>query len=297
MAHRYESIKELDEEMNGEKRKMEMSIEKYMEPQPFRKLGPWGEEEIEGTTIGYVCNEREACSSKRGKRWKAVPDIKRWKAVPDMLIPPSWELDASIEEYEKREKEERLGGCVKWRPTNLANRSNRVRVKNVHTGVLFEFTIISNSARFMGATHNNMRYGILDKVARVFRVGQDKFVFEYDGVERPSGYDVEEKVLDGFVEVVWGLEDRERFDSYLLVAIHLGLLIGHIMEEEGRWRDGKLAKTYVIGKKHCTLEFNGERRQRDCGNGIVSHWMGLYEGDWEKVRKVVITQGNPQPRM
>ena len=271
MAHRYESIKELDEEMNGEKRVMEMSIDKYMEPQRFKKLGRWGEEEIEETTIGYVCNEREACLQKR------------WKAVADTLIPPS-----SIE------KEEGLEECVKWRPTNLANRSNRVRVKNVDDGVLFEFTIISNSARFLGATHNNMRYGILDKVARVFCVGQDKFVFEYDGVERPSGYDVEEKVLDGFVEVVWGLEDRERFDSYLLVAIHLGLLIGHIMEEEGRWRDGKLAKTYVIGKKHCTLEFNGERRQRDCGNGIVSHWMGLY-GDWRKVRKVVITQGNPQP--
>ena len=273
MAHRYESIKELDDEKNGEKRVMEMSIEKYMEPQPFRKLAPWGEEEIEETTIGYVCNEREACLRKG------------WKAIPDMMIPPS-----SIE------KEERLEGCVKWRPTNLANRSNRVRVKNVHTGVLFEFTIISNSARFMGATHNNMRYGIKDKVARVFCVGQDKFVFEYDGVERPSGYDVEEKVLDGFVEVVWGSGLRERFDSYLSVAIHLGLLIGHIMEEEDRWREKELAKTYTIGKKCCTLEFNGERRQRDYGKGIVSHWMGLYEGDWKKVRKVVITQGNPQPK-
>ena len=283
MAHRYESIRELDEEMNGGKRVMEMSIEKYMEPQPFRKLGPWGEEEIEGTTIGYVCNEGEACLSKRGKRWKAVPDM--------LIPPPSWELGASIEEYEKREEE---GGCVKWRPTNLANRSNRVRVKNVYTGVLFEFTIISNSARFLGATHNNMRYGIKDKVARVFCVGQDKFVFEYDGVERPSGYDVEEKVLDGFVEVVWGGGDRERFDSYLSVAIHLGLLIGHIIEEEGRWRDKKLAKTYTIGKKCCTLEFNGEMRKKDYGKGIVSHWMGIY-GDWRKVRKVVITQGNPQP--
>ena len=254
MAHRFESVKELDEEVNGGKRVMGMSIEKYMKPRPFRKIGPWGKEEIEETTIGYVCNEEEACLS---KRWK----------------------------------EER----VERRPTNLANRSNRVRVKNVHTGVLFEFSIISNSARFMGAKHNNMRYGILDEEARVFCVGQDKFVFEYDGVERPCGCDVGEKFLDGFVEVVWGSGNTERFDSYLSVAIHLGLLIGHIIEEEDRWRDKKLAKTYTIGKECCTLEFNGERRQKDYGKGIVSHWKGLYVGDWRKVRKVAITQGNPQP--
>ena len=267
MAHRYEPIRELDEEMNGES-KMEMTIEKYMKPQPFRKLGPWGEEEIEGMTIGYVCNEREACLSKRGKRWKEVAEM-------------------PIEKYENEER------AIQY-PSNLANRSNRIRVKNVYTGILFEFSAMANSARFLGATRNNMSFGIIDEEARVFRVGQDKFVFEYDGVERPSGYDVEEKVLDGFVEVVWGSGLRERFDSYLSVAIHLGLLIGHIMEEEDRWRDKKLAKTYTIGKKYCTLEFNGERRQMDCGKGIVSHWMGLY-GDWRKVRKEVITQGNPQP--
>ena len=266
MAHRYQSIRELDEEKNGGKRVMEMSIEKYMEPQPFRKLGPWGEEEIEETTIGYVCNEREACLSKRGKRWKAVP--------------PTFGKPGDLIEEER----------VTQYPTGLANRSNRVRVKNVYTGVLFEFSIISNSARFLGATHNNMRYGILDGVARVFCVGQDKFVFEYDGVERPSGYDVEEKVLDGFLEVVWSSGHTERFDSYISVAIRLGLLIGHIMEEEKR----ELARTFSIGKKCCTLEFNGERRQKDYGRSIVSHWMGIYGIDWEKVNKVAITQGNPQ---
>ena len=272
MAHRYESIKELDEEMNGEKRKigMEMTIEKYMEPQPFRKLGRWGEEEIEETTIGYVCSER--------------------KSIPQS----SWE------EYEKREVEERckeeercVSECPGHYPRNLANRSNRVMVKNVYTGVLFEFTTMLNSARFMGATYNNMRYGIIDKEARVFSVGQDKFVFEYDGVERRNAYNVVGRVLYGFVEVVWSSGLRERFDSYLSVAIHLGLLIGHIMEEEDRCEE--LARRYVIGKKCCTLEFNGERRENDYGKGIVSHWMGLYEGDWRKVRKVVITQGNPQP--
>ena len=242
MAHRYELIRELDDEMNGGKRRMEMSIEKYM-------------------------------------------------------IPPSfWELGASIDKYEAEErcKEEEMivSQCPGHYPRNLANGSNRVRVKNVYTGVLFEFTSMLNSARFMGATYSNMRYGIIDKEARVFSVGQDKFVFEYDGVERRNAYNVVERVLDGFVEVVWSSGLRERFDSYLSVAIHLGLLIGHIMEEEDRCEE--LARRYIIGKKCCTLEFNGERREKYCGNGIVSHWMGLYVGDWEKV-KVKITQGNPQP--
>ena len=278
MAHRYESIKELDDEKNGWERVVEMSIDKYMEPQQFKKLGRWGEEEIEETTIGYVCNEREACLQ-RG-----------WKAIPQS----SWE------EYEKREAEERckeeercVSECPGHYPRNLANGSNRVRVKNVYTGVLFEFTTMLNSARFMGATYSNMRYGIIDKEARVFSVGQDKFVFEYDGVERRNAYNVVGRVLYGFVEVVWSSGLRERFDSYLSVAIHLGLLIGHIMEEEDRCEE--LARRYVIGKKCCTLEFNGERRENDYGKGIVSHWKGLYTGDWGKVRKVLITQGNPQP--
>ena len=285
MAHRYQSISELDEEKNGENRLLEMSIEKYMEPRPFRKLGlGGGEEVIEETTIGYVCNEREACLSKRGKE---LPEIKMLSYEE-----PDVDGDGNIVVMEEYKKER----CVRQYPTGLANRSNRVRVKNVYTGVLFEFSIISNSARFLGATHNNMRYGIIDEVARVYSVGKDKFVFEYDGMERRNGCVIEEKVLDGFVEVVWGSGLRERFDSYLSVAIHLGLLIWHVMEEESRWRDKKkLAKRYAIGKECCTLEFNGERRQMDYGKCIVSHWMGLYVGDWGKVRKVTITRGNPQP--
>ena len=266
MAHRYESIKELDDEKNGEKRMLEMSIEKYMEPRPFRKLGHWGGEEIEETTIGYVYSERE-------KRREAV--------------------------HEKYGGEER---CSK----NLANRSNRIRVKNIKTGVLFEFNQMVNTARFFGATYKNMTFGMIDKKACTYIVGEDEFVFEYDGVERSisgcalkrvfgGGFAMKKEVFEnGFVEVVWGSGDRERFDSYLSVAIHTGLLIGHIIEEEDRWRKEELAKTYTIGRECCTLEFNGERRQRDYGKGIVSHWKGLYIEDWKEVRKVVITQGNPQ---
>ena len=271
MEHRYELIRELDEEMNGEKRKMEMSIEKYMEPQPFRKLGPWGEEEIEGTTIGYVCNEREACLSKRGKRWKAVPEM-------------------SIEKYEN---EERCKG--EGYQSREANESDRIRVKNIRTGLLFEFSTMVNSARFLGATRANMSYGIRDEVARIYRVGEEEFVFEYNGEERPTvGYSTC-PLLNGFAEVVSSTGKRRRFDSYLSVASQLGLLVGHIIEEEKRWKNNQFAKRYICGKYGYTIEFNGEERDIDNGRGIHCYWKGIYDGDWGNISRINVTQGNPQP--
>ena len=268
MAHRYESIRELDEEMNGEKRLLEMSIEKYMEPRPFRKLGPWGEEEIEETTIGYVCNEREACLSKR------------WKAVPDTLI-------------EKYEKEEEEGFQLRE-----ANKSNRIRAKNVGNGVSFEFSAMANSARFLGATRANMSYGIRDKVARVYRVGEDEFVFEYDGVERPMERSSSQRMMNGFAEVVSSTGRRSRrFDSYLSVAKQLGLLVGHVIEEEKRCKNNQFAKRYVCGKYGYTIEFNGGGRDIDNSCGIVCHWKGIYDGNYEGICGVRVTYGNPQVRI
>ena len=91
---------------------------------------------------------------------------------------------------------------------------------------------------------------------------------------------------------------RRRFDSYLSVARHLGLLVGHVIEEEKRWKNNEFAKIYVTGKNYYTIEFNGERRQMDCGKGIVCHWKGIYDedGDWEKIRCIKVTYDNPQPR-
>ena len=220
MAHTYESIRELDDEMNGGKREKEMSIDEYMLPPPF------------------------------------------------------WELGASI-----KEEEEEQPHFIK-----LANKSNRIRVKNIRTGVLFGFTTMVNSARFLGATRANMSFGIIDEVARVYRVGEEEFVFEYDGVERPIERSSFQRVFDGLIEVVSSTGRRRQFDSYLSVAKQLGLLVGHVIEEENRWKNYQFAKRYVIGKENYTIEFNGEERDVDYGNGIVCHWKGIYneDGDWEK---------------
>ena len=54
-----------------------------------------------------------------------------------------------------------------------ANGTNRIRVKNIRTGVLIEFDKMINAARFVGTTGANMRCGYGYETARVYRVGED----------------------------------------------------------------------------------------------------------------------------
>ena len=177
-----------------------------------------------------------------------------------MKPPPFWELGASIEKYEEEERckeeeeEERCKEEEEGYQPREANKSDRIRVKNIRTGLSFEFSQMVNSARFLGATRANMSYGIVDKVARVYRVGEEEFVFEYNGEERPMESYSSQRTLNGFAEVVSSTGRRSRrFDSYLSVAIHLGLLVGHVMEEEKRWKNNQFAKRYVCGKYDYTI--------------------------------------------
>ena len=213
-----------------------------------------------------------------------------------MKPPPFWELGSSIkdEEVGSSIKEEARG--ERSHSINLANSSNRIRVKNIRTGLLFEFLPMVNAARFLGATSANMSYGIVDEVARVYRVGEEEFVFEYDGVERPIERYSSCPSLNGFVEVVSSTGRRRRFDSYLSVARQLGLLVGHIIEEEKRWKNNQFAKRYVCGKNDYTIEFNGEERDIDNGRGIVPHWNGIYDGNFEGICGLKVTKGNTQTR-
>ena len=215
-----------------------------------------------------------------------------------MIPPPFWELGASIEKYEKEERcEEEEEGYEPPHQPREANKGNRIRVKNIRTGILFEFSAMANSARFLGATRANMSYGIKDEVARVYHVGEEEYVFEYDGVERPMECSSSQRMMNGFAEVVSSTGRRSRrFDSYLSVAIHLGLLVGHVIEEEKRWKNNQFAKRYVTGKENYTIEFNGEERDKDSSSCIHCHWKGIYneDGDWEKIRRIKVTYGNPQ---
>ena len=225
-----------------------------------------------------------ALDGERGKSWRVVPEM---SVANYMIPPPFWELGSSIKDEEVREEQSHL--------IRLANKSNRIRVKNIRTGVSFEFSAMMNAARFLGATRANMSYGIVDEVARVYRVGEEEYVFEYDGVERPMERSSSQRTLNGLVEVVSSTGRRRQFDSYLSVARQLGLLVGHVIEEEKRWKNNQFAKRYVTGKENYTIEFEGEERDKDCGSGIVCHWKGIYDedGDWEKISRIKVTYGKP----
>ena len=231
MTSKYDSIRELDEEVNGGQRLPEMPIESYMVPPPF------------------------------------------------------WELGGSPKEEDESSEPKEFVKC--------ANSSNRIRVKNICSGVLIEFNKMINAARFVGTTGANMRCGIGFADARVYRVGEEEYVFEYDGVERPleegSGCSFS---LDGPVVAVLGEGLRISFPSRLSLAKHFGLLVGHVMEEEKR----ELAKKYVLGKETFTIEFEGKRRQKDGGRGIHCRWKGIYDEDFEEIGGVggiKVTYGKP----
>ena len=223
---------------------------------------------------------RELDEERRGNR-EAAPEM---SIVNYMVPPPFWELGGSLEMEEIRDEP--------IRPTKVANKSNRIRVKNIRTGVSFEFLAMTNAAGFVGTTGGNVRCGIGYEIARVYRVGEEEYVFEYDGVERPIERSSSQRTLNGLVEVVSSTGRRRQFDSYLLVARQLGLLVGHVIEEEKRWKNNQFAKRYVTGKENYTIEFEGEERDKDCSSGIVCHWKGIYEkdGDWEKITRIKVTR-------
>ena len=184
------------------------------------------------------------------------------------------------------------------------NKSNKVRVKNIRTGILIEFSAMINASRFVGTSGANMRCGFGYETARVYRVceGGERYVFEYDGKIRPLEYGDEDggrwTTLNVSIEVVSSTGRRRQHGSYLSVARQLGVLVGHVIEEKERWMNDQLAKRYITEKCEYTIEFGGERRQKDYGRGINGHWKGIYneDGDWEKIRRIKVTYGNPQMR-
>ena len=243
MAHKYDSIRELDDEVTGRTRLPEMSVENYMIPPPFRELG--------GSPVKMEHIKNYMITSTRG-----------------------------------------VNSCRPKEFVKCANATNRVRVKNICSGVLIEFNKMIDAARFVGTTGANMRCGFGYETARVYRVGEEEYVFEYDGKERPLEDSSRCSSLDGSAVVASGKGERIPLPSYLSIAKHLGLLIGHIYEERKR----VLAKRYVLGKETFTIQFKGERRQEDDRRGIHCRWKGIYDEDFEEIGGIggiKVTYGKP----
>ena len=240
---------------------------------------------------------RELDKERRRNEGPEVPVM----LVEDYMIPPPfWELGGSLVKMEHIRNYVISTPCVsnsnhQKEFVKCANSSNRIRVKNICSGVLIEFEKMVNAARFVGTTGANMRCGYGYETARVYRVGEEEYAFEYDGKERPLEDGSRCSSLDGWVVAVSGKGERVPFPSYLSIAKHLGLLIGHIYEERKR----KLAKKYVLGKETFTLEFGGKKRVIDGGRGIHCRWKGIYDEDFEEIGGVggmKVTYGNPIKR-
>ena len=58
-------------------------------------------------------------------------------------------------------------------------------------------------------------------------------------------------------------------------------------------RKRELGKKYVLGKETFTIEFEGKRRRKDHGRGIVCYWKGIYDGDWGMIGGIKVTYGKP----
>ena len=207
----------------------------------------------------------------------------RMISIADYMIPPTFKEPFTPIEMDHIRN-------IMITPTRLANSSNRIRVKNIYTNVSIEFDKMINAARFVGTTGANMRCGIGNEIAKTYCIGGEEYVFEYDDKERPTQGFSTEPSLNGSVEVVSNTGERYPFFTYLSVAKHLGLLVGHVMEEEKRARKGELARGYVIGKKVYTIEFGGRKRNKSQGKGIHCHWKGIYDGDWEKIHCIRVTR-------
>ena len=151
-----------------------------------------------------------------------------------------------------------------------------------------------NSARFVGTYGGVMRSEIGNQQARVFCIDGEEYVFVYDDDERPikQEYKRHPPLVKGLIEVVSSEGERTLLYSYLSAARHLGLLIGHIIEEERREDKGEFAKGYVIGKKVYTIEFGGRKREKSQSKGVRCYWKGIYDrgGDWEKIHHINVTR-------
>ena len=214
------------------------------------------------------CNERE----------EQVSD--RYDAVRELDKGEGYQMPAS----------QPMKTVVASAPT--ANKSTRMRVKDINNGDLIEFPKMVEVARFLGTHVSFMRNGIRYGTAMVYRVGEKKYVIEYNGKERPlrigDWYHEEGKKITAFHKNGW----RKEFLSYFEVARYFGLLVGEVIEDSKRIK----ARIHVMNLEEFTLEFDGVKREIVTSWKVVCSKWGIYDRNYEGIEGIVVTKGNPQPR-
>ena len=191
-------------------------------------------------------------------------------------------------QFERIKPTKTVNACA---PT--ANKSTRIRVKDINNGDLIEFQKMVEVARFLGTHVAFMRNGIRYGSAMVYRVGKKEYVIEYNGKERPlriGHWNHEEgKKITAFHRNGWSKE----FCLYFDVARYFGLLVGEVIEDKKRIK----SRIHVINNEEFTLEFDGVKREIVTSWKVVCSKWGIYDGNYEGIEGIKVTQGNPQPRL
>ena len=172
-----------------------------------------------------------------------------------------------------------------------ANKSTRMRVKDINNGDLIEFPKMVEVARFLGTHVAFMRNGIRYDEAMVYLVGEKEYVIEYDGKSRPLRVGFwrhkEGKKITAFHRDGWSKE----FCSYFDVARYFGLLVGEVIEDSKRIK----ARIHVFDMDEFMLEFEGVKREIVTSWKVVCSKWGIYDRNYEGIEGIKVTQGEPQP--
>ena len=130
-------------------------------------------------------------------------------------------------------------------------------VRDILTNKMWKFEERWEAAWFVGASLEEMEreLEIFKDEAMVYCVGDKEFVIISEGKERTPTLGRQTIPMNGYAEVVSSTGVRERFDSYISVAKHLGLLVRFVIEEKVRNKEGLQPNVYVKGEESFTIEF------------------------------------------
>ena len=84
----------------------------------------------------------------------------------------------------------------------------------------------------------------------------------------------------------WNME----FSSYFEVARRFGLLVGDVIEDSKREK----ARIHVLDGKEFFFEYNGKKREVATSWKVICKRWGIYDGKYEGIEGIKVTQGNPQ---
>ena len=130
-------------------------------------------------------------------------------------------------------------------------------VKDIRTNKTWKFEERWEAAWFVGSSLGGMEreLEVFKDEAMVYCVGDKEFIIISEGRERTPTLGRHTIPMNGYAEVVSSTGDRKRFDSYISVAKHLGLLVGHVIEEKVRNKEGLQPNEYVKDEERFTIEF------------------------------------------